>query len=125
MTRIIPAHWWFGMAAVVLLLMVAFAGYWGMFGLPRPRRPRVLYRARRRHRWWRRDQVRPAELPAARGPELDDDYARVLPPTLPPMVALTVEPYRWPATRRDPLVTCLRCTKSTVDCRCHEEVLSR
>lgn len=74
-----PVYLWAGVGAVVLLLVVLTAGYWGLFGGPRWVRllARWLYRPKRRHRWYRRNQLRPVR-PVARV-DLEDDAVQLLP----------------------------------------------
>jgi hypothetical protein len=70
--HLMPGYLWAGVAAVALLLVVLTAGYWGMFGGPRWIRAlaRQLYRPKGRHRWHRRNQLRPVR-PVTRV-DLDD-----------------------------------------------------
>lgn len=77
--QFMPLWYWIAFAVVVVLLLISVASWWGIFGAPRWVRglARWLYRPKRRHRWYRRNQLRPAR-PVARC-ELDDVPVQLLP----------------------------------------------
>lgn len=123
---------------VLLLVGVALAVCWGMFGMPRRPRLRLgdlarrmyrslarrMYRGRRRHDPGNPEQLRPAE-PEPETQQLEDDSVRVLPnmgplDAAPPWYFGHVQQHRYPSIP----MHCLRCNLPDQVCRCHEEVLS-
>lgn len=68
-----------GGGVALLLVAVAVTGYWGLFDPPKWVRVvgRLLYRPRRRHRWWRRNQLRPVRSVAR--VDLPDDAVQLIP----------------------------------------------
>lgn len=94
-----------GAGVVLLLVAVAVFGYWGLFDPPKWVRAvgRLLYRPRRRHRWYRRNQLRPVR-PVARV-ELEADPVQLLPVGEPLAIESSPRPYRYAsrAQHKEPL----------------------
>lgn len=99
--QLMPLSYWIAIGVVVFLLLIVLFAYRGMFGVRRrPTRDRLRkrkYQGRRRVDLRNPDQVRPADVRATM-PEIEDDYARVLPNPMP--LAIEGPPVRNPVPYR-------------------------